>query len=60
MDPAEIGSAPLLGVNELVFVGHGRSDAKAMVSAIARAVQAIDAGLLPGLKNSISKNGESK
>ncbi len=60
MDPAEIGSAPLLGVDELAFVGHGRSDAKAMVSAIARAVQAIDAGLLPGLKNSISKNGESK
>lgn len=59
MDPAEIGSAPLLGLNELVFVGHGRSDAKAMVSAIARAVQAIDAGLLPGLKQSISINGES-
>lgn len=58
MDPAEIGSAPLLGLNELVCVGHGRSDAKAMVSAIARAVQAIDAGLLPGLKNTISKNGE--
>jgi len=58
MDPAEIGSAPLLGLNELVFVGHGRSDAKAMVSAIARAVQAIDAGLLPGLKQSISENGE--
>jgi len=60
LDPAEIGSAPLLGLNELVFVGHGRSDAKAMVSAIARAVQAIDAGLLPGLKNTISKNGDSK
>jgi hypothetical protein len=29
-----------------------------MVSAIARAVQAIDAGLLPGLKKSISENGE--
>ncbi len=60
MDPAEIGSAPLLGLNELALVGHGRSDAKAMVSAIARAVQAIDAGLLPGLKKSISENGESK
>lgn len=58
MDPSEIGSAPLLGVNELVFIGHGRSDTKAMVSAIARAVQAIDANLLPGLKESIKKNGE--
>ena len=58
LDPAEIGSAPLLGINELIFVGHGRSDAKAMVSAISRAVQAIDANLLPGLKNTISKNGE--
>ena len=60
MDPAEIGSAPLLGLNELVFVGHGRSDAKTMVSAIAQAVQAIDADLLPGLKKSISENGELK
>jgi glycerol-3-phosphate acyltransferase PlsX len=58
LDPAEIGSAPLLGINELIFVGHGRSDAKAMVSAISRAVQAIDTNLLPGLKNTISKNGE--
>jgi len=55
LDPAETGAAPLLGLNELVFVGHGRSDAKAMVSAIARAVQAIDAELLPGLKKTISK-----
>ena len=60
MDPSEIGSAPLLGLNELVLVGHGRSDAKAMVSAIARAVQAIDTGLLPGLKKSIPENGEAK
>jgi glycerol-3-phosphate acyltransferase PlsX len=55
LDPSEIGSAPLLGLNELVFVGHGRSDAKAMVSAIARAIQAVDADLLPGLKKTISK-----
>ncbi len=29
MDPAEVGAAPLLGINGLVFIGHGRSDARA-------------------------------
>jgi glycerol-3-phosphate acyltransferase PlsX len=26
LDPAEIGAAPLLGIDGLVFIGHGRSD----------------------------------
>ena len=60
LDHSETGSAPLLGLNELVFVGHGRSDAKAMVSAVAQAVRALDAGLLQDLKKTISENGESK
>ncbi len=28
MDPEEIGAAPLLGINGLVFVGHGRSNSR--------------------------------
>jgi len=35
LDPAEEGAAPLLGVNGLVFIGHGRSDAFAIKNAIA-------------------------
>lgn len=53
LDPAETGAAPLLGLNAPVFVGHGRSDARAMVSAIRSANQAIDNHLLDELRKAI-------
>lgn len=53
LDPNETGSAPLLGLDGLVFIGHGRSDAKAIVSAIEQAVNAVESNLLEKLKNSI-------
>jgi glycerol-3-phosphate acyltransferase PlsX len=53
LDPAEIGAAPLLGVNGLVFIGHGRSDARAMLSAIRTTRQAVQSGLLDALKQAI-------
>ncbi len=49
LDPSEIGAAPLMGVNGLVFIGHGRSDARAMLSAIRAARQAVDHDLLEKL-----------
>ena len=55
LDPNEIGSAPLLGVDGLVFIGHGRSDAKAIESAIEQAVTAVESNLLEKLKNSINQ-----
>lgn len=60
LDPAEIGAAPLLGIDGLVFVGHGRSDAKAMVSAIRTAKQAVETGLLESLRLSIIKQTKGK
>lgn len=53
MDPRQIGAAPLLGIDGLVFVGHGRSDSLALVNSLKRAQQAVDAGLLPSLKDAI-------
>jgi len=53
MDPGEVGAVPLLGLNGLVFVGHGRSDAYALVSAIRVARQAVQADLLSALKSGI-------
>jgi len=50
MDPAEVGAAPLLGLDGLVFVGHGRSDARAMVSAVRVAQQAVEADLLGSIR----------
>jgi glycerol-3-phosphate acyltransferase PlsX len=53
MDPAEVGAAPLLGVNGLVFIGHGRSDARALVNAIQVAKQAVNSDLLQALQTAI-------
>lgn len=53
MDPAEVGAAPLLGIDGLVFVGHGRSDARAMYSAIRVAREAISANLIDALREAI-------
>ncbi len=56
LDPSEVGAAPLMGIDALVFVGHGRSDAKAMVSAIRAAKQAVDNHLLDELRTAITSN----
>lgn len=53
LNPDEVGGAPLLGVNGVVIIGHGRSNAHAIKQAIAQArrmvenevVAAIAAGL---------------
>ena len=55
LDPSEYGAAPLLGIDGLVFVGHGRSDAHALVSAIRVARQAVAGGLLPAMRREIHK-----
>lgn len=55
LDPAEVGAVPLLGLNGLVFVGHGRSDARALVSAIRLARQSIEVGLLESLRTAIEE-----
>jgi phosphate acyltransferase len=61
MDPAEVGAAPLLGINGLIFVGHGRSDSRALVNAIQVARQAVQADLLQALRSAIQERlAESK
>jgi glycerol-3-phosphate acyltransferase PlsX len=45
-----------MGIDGLVFVGHGRSDARAMVSAVRSAKQAVDNQLLDQLRNAITKS----
>jgi len=58
LDPAEVGAAPLLGINGLVFVGHGRSDSRALVNAIRVARQAVEANLLSALRDAIQQRLE--
>jgi glycerol-3-phosphate acyltransferase PlsX len=56
LDPSEEGAAPLLGVNGLVFIGHGRSDAVAMKSAVRVAKAAADAKVLEAMKTAIEES----
>ncbi len=53
MDPGEVGAAPLLGIDGLVFVGHGRSDGFAIFNAIKAANQAVEAELMDALRTGI-------
>lgn len=53
MDPREVGAAPLLGIDGLVFVGHGRSDAHALVSAMKVAHQSVEINLLNAIQSAI-------
>ncbi len=53
LDPSEYGAAPLLGIDGLVFIGHGRSNAHALVSAIRVARQAVGKDVLPALREAI-------
>jgi glycerol-3-phosphate acyltransferase PlsX len=55
LDPAEVGAAPLLGIDGLVFVGHGRSDGRSLVSAIRVARQSVESGLLPAMRQAIQE-----
>jgi glycerol-3-phosphate acyltransferase PlsX len=56
LNPDEYGAAPLLGVNGLVLIGHGRSNAHALVSAIKTARQGVEANLLGSIKSAIQDN----
>jgi glycerol-3-phosphate acyltransferase PlsX len=56
VDPSEVGAAPLLGIDGLVFVGHGRSDAKAITSALLLASSAIRNDLINHLRTQIADN----
>ncbi|MGA2504423.1 MAG: phosphate acyltransferase PlsX [Anaerolineales bacterium] len=53
MDPAEEGAAPLLGINGLVFIGHGRSDAIAIKNAVRIANNAVKVKVLESIHTAI-------
>jgi glycerol-3-phosphate acyltransferase PlsX len=59
LDPGEIGAAPLLGVNGLVFKAHGRSDARAILNGFRTTRQAVQAELLTKIKTAIQEQVRS-
>ena len=56
LNPSEYGAATLLGVNGLTFIGHGRSDARAVQVAIRVAKEALEAKVLDAMKSAIEES----
>jgi len=54
LDASEYGGAPLVGLNGLCVVGHGRSSAKAVRNAVAMAARFASEGLLEKLSREIA------
>jgi glycerol-3-phosphate acyltransferase PlsX len=54
VDAAEYGGAPLVGVNGLCVIGHGRSSAKAVRNAVAMAARFASQGLVDKLSRDIA------
>jgi glycerol-3-phosphate acyltransferase PlsX len=54
VDASEYGGAPLVGLNGLCVVGHGRSSAKAVRNAVAMAARFVEEGLLERLSKEVA------
>ena len=54
-DYEEIGGAPLLGVDGIVIIGHGRSNAKAVRSALRVAAHAVEKGVVDAIENGLQQ-----
>ncbi len=52
-DYAHYGGAPLLGVNGICIIGHGRSNAEAVSSAIRAAKEAVEQAIIECIKTSL-------
>ena len=55
LDPSDVGAAPLLGVDGLVFIGHGSSDANAIKNAIRVAKEAVESDVLASMREAVEK-----
>jgi len=54
LDYSEYGGAALLGVNGIVIVGHGRSNARAVASAVRVAKVAVEGGVLEAIRSGVA------
>ena len=57
LDYSEYGGAPLLGVDGLVLISHGRSSPKAIKNAIRSAKEQVEHNVLKKIKEEMVKNG---
>jgi len=60
MDPSQVGAARLLGVNGLVFIGHGRSNSVAIFNGVKAAQHDVDLHLINEIQAAIEKQISSE
>lgn len=53
LDYEEVGGAPLLGVDGVVIIGHGRSKARAIRSALLRAAESVERGVVDAIETGL-------
>ena len=53
LDPEEVGGAPLLGVNGVVIIGHGRSSGYAVKQAIGQARMAVESDIVGAITEGV-------
>jgi len=59
LDPDEVGGAPLLGVNGVVIIGHGRSGAIAIMRAIEQARLVAEKNIVDAIATGIRREGKN-
>jgi glycerol-3-phosphate acyltransferase PlsX len=60
LDPEEEGAAPLLGIDGLVFIGHGRSNEIAIKNAVRLAKNAAEANVLEAIRAAVEQSLREK
>jgi glycerol-3-phosphate acyltransferase PlsX len=56
IDPFEIGGAPLLGVNGVVIIGHGRSNEVAIKNCVRQAQQAVSGKVIDAIREGLPQH----
>jgi glycerol-3-phosphate acyltransferase PlsX len=59
LDPNEVGGAPLLGVNGVVILMHGRSNAYAIKQGIGQARKAVEQDIVGAIRDGLSGQSDS-
>ncbi len=59
LDYTEYGGAPLLGVNGVVIIGHGRSNAVAVKNAVRVARRAVESGMIETIRRGVGQGADA-
>lgn len=55
LDYSEYGGAPLLGLNGVCIIGHGRSNARAVANAVKAAREAVNGGVVTAIQSTLER-----